>query len=644
MSQEGASLDPKTDLLGCLDELERRGVLLAIDAHLGRVLQRLDPKGSVLVPLAGAFASHAVQTGHVCLDLNAVVETPLFDDHEVLVQVDWPSVAEWKEALGHSSLVGVPGQAELEPLIRDPRGRVYLQRYAQYQTELARAIRARLRTRSVDESKLAARLASLWNLDTRSTDDLQPIAAALAARNHLTLISGGPGTGKTTTVAKVLLLLKDQAELAGRELRFMLLAPTGKAAQRLSSALNEGLVRAGASAEVVAALSNAATTIHRALGYNRRTPTRFFYNRKRPLPADVVIVDEASMIDLALMAKLFDAVDPDASLILLGDKDQLSSVEAGAIFGDIYNEQADHSYSSGVLKYLERLGISLSPGSHSHETSTDANGDSMRVADCMVHLQKSHRYREDGGIGRLAKAVREGRVDALERALEDPDLRWLSARTEFTRKKQLHESPLIEAALQRYEPFARAQTTEERVELFKAFRVLCALRKGPRGVEGFNAALELALTRRGLLQTQEKFYRGRPILITENDYQLGLFNGDIGILELDGYGRCFAVFEDKTGLRRIGIARLPAHETVFAMTVHKSQGSEFDEVMLVLPDEPAPVVTRELLYTGITRARSRVVLCASQAVLEYSAAHRVQRASGLREEIWCENPATDPAR
>jgi exodeoxyribonuclease V alpha subunit len=624
-----------------LARLQTCGALFSIDADFGRLLLRLDPGGPGVVPLLGALASHAVQTGHVCLSLSTL-EAQVLDGTDTVVELSWPPRATLDEALAQSSLVGHDAAAsELRPLIRDDDGRIFLQRYAAYQARLVAQLKRRQKTvAGVDEALLEVGLERLFGpLDaTAVEEDQQRLACALSVRNHFTVISGGPGTGKTTTVAKVLLLLREQATAGGgAPLTFALLAPTGKAAQRLGAALLEGLERAGASEAESARAAVSATTIHRALGFNRRSPTRFLHDAQRPLAADVVVVDEASMVDLALMTKLVEAVAPDARLILLGDKDQLASVEAGAIFGDIFNPSDAHRHSPSTEAFERRVGA-LQKGAENTRPAGPpavlATSEPLPIVDCTVGLTRSYRYAADSGIGRLAVAVRRGDADAIEAALTDDSARRLG-RTLVEPQARAHDPQLLEALVQGYTAYAKASSAEARLAELKAFRVLCATRRGPRGVEGLNRAIEAALSERGLLAVEQPFYSGRPLIITENDYGQSLFNGDIGVVAFDeNRGRSVAVFEHATGHRTVPVSRLPAHETVFAMTVHKSQGSEFDQVLLILPETPSAVLSRELLYTGITRARRTILVSAPTPVLQYAAGRQLERHSGLRDALW----------
>lgn len=627
-----------------LQELFERGALQAIDCALGRALLDLSPSEPPFVGLTAALTSRAVQTGHVCLDLPHFLTQPLLDREGAPIPVTWPELDVWRAALASSAWVATstdfyvtPGAAPpSRPLLMDTRSRVYLQRYADYQRRLVERLKDLSRAAvEFDEHTLADGLARYFP-QTSSEFDEQRFAALLAVRNRFTLISGGPGTGKTTTVARILLLLQEQAAAAPRPpLRLLLLAPTGKAAQRLSDALKQSLEKLGVSDELRAAMPEQASTIHRALGYSRRTPTRFRHHREHPLSADVVLVDESSMVDLALMTKLVEAVPEDARLILLGDKDQLASVEAGAIFGDLFNADAPLVYTESVAALAERLASagkvntgSTPPGGVSGVASAP---DAHPMRDVTVHLTRSFRYDPDSGIGRLARGLREVDFEGVERALgtsdSDQGTRWVSDDGAF-------ETALRQAVLQGFRSYSEARTPEDRLSALESFRLLCAHRSGPRGVEGLNRLAETVLVELGL-EPETGAYPGRPILITQNDYQLELFNGDVGVIERDPErDRLVAHFRGARGMRRVPVSRLPAHETVFAMTVHKSQGSEFEHVAFVLPERPSPVFSRELFYTGVTRARSRLSVFGSREVLRSGLESPIHRSSGLLDALW----------
>jgi exodeoxyribonuclease V alpha subunit len=434
----------------------------------------------------------------------------------------------------------------------------------------------------------------------------------------LTLISGGPGTGKTTTVVALL------ASLLAAEpgLRIALAAPTGKAAARLIEALNS---RAGSlPAELSARLPAQAHTVHRLLGVTPE-PGRFRHHAANPLPVDVLVVDEASMLDLALATRLVEAVPPDARLILLGDKDQLAAVEAGAVFAEL---SASPALSPACVARLAALTGTPAAAINPPATAPGA------LADCVVWLTESHRFAGDSGIGRLAALIREGRGGAAVECLAggDPALGWLQDDPAAREAMQIGYHPYLQAL--------RAGNADPAAlfAAFDAFRVLCPLRDGPRGVEAVNERLtrwlRATLTHPLDPGPLSPWFPGRPVMVLRNDPTLGLFNGDIGLALPDAAGELQVHFPAAGGgWRALPPLRLPEHETALAMTVHKSQGSEFREVLVLLPEQPVRVMSRELLYTAVTRARERATLAGPAAVIEAACATPTRRYSGLADRL-----------
>ena len=614
-------------MTSALEQLVELGELSVFDRELALALGEIAEEKSAAVLLGAAFASAAVQAGHTCVDLGRLAERQFKDDEgEPIAGLELPGRDVWLRALLLSDLV-MAADAPPDPprpLVLDARGRLYLNRYFAYETELAAGLlsQAAAASEALEKEALVASLARLFPAeDTRGA--LQRVAALVFLRRRLTVISGGPGTGKTYTVAKALVLLQEQAQAAGRPLyQVLLTAPTGKAAQRLGDAIRDNLAKLGVDPAKLG-IPTQASTLHRALGYQPRTPTRFRRNARHPLPEDVVVVDEASMVDLALMTKLVGAVRPDARLLLLGDKDQLASVEAGAILADIY-AGAGQGVSRALVRELgEFAGVPLLEASARPEPG---------LHDGMVHLTESHRFDDDGGIAALARAVNAG----------DPgEVLALLARggsvslVPVADRRGLEQSlgPLVAERL----GDLREGSPEERLARLDGFRVLAAHRRGSFGVEGLNAFVAAELGRREKLEPRGAFYDGRPVIVVANDYDVGLYNGDVGVLAPPAPGaapRAWFRGERPGKMRDFSPARLPRHETAFALSVHKSQGSEFAEVAFVLPERPSPVLTRELVYTAITRARTRVTIFGSAAVLRHAVTTRVERASGLAERLW----------
>lgn len=509
--------------------------------------------------LAGRV-SGALQAGHSCLPLSA-------GDQEFL-------------AANH--LVSDGGRT---PLVLHS-GRLYLHRYYRYETRLAAQIRA-MAALAFAPGRAEPLFTTYFSKD-ESTTDWQKEAAKVAVRKALTIICGGPGTGKTTAVVKILAILLQAAE-GDRLPEVALAAPTGKAAMRLSESVGSSMQRLDLPENIRKALPTTASTLHRLLGVRRNSP-QFRHNRENPMAWDVVVVDEASMVDLAMMSKLVDGLKPGARLILLGDKDQLASVESGAVLGDCIG-------------------------------SLPAN---------TVELQKTYRF--DTNIKELATAINRADSDTAWDLLAAPEKANIT----------LHGADSIDFIDSITHPYARFMAAvyrpgnpdlREIFQLFNSFRVLCGVHYGNRGVETINRRVELALARRGFFCRPDAWYPGRPVLITRNDYGLDLYNGDIGICLPDrDSGDLQVWFERADGSPRgYSPHRLPRCETVFAMTIHKSQGSEFDEVVVILPEEDNRILSRELIYTAVTRAKKSVRLAAEKQVLRLALSRNIVRYSGLAD-------------
>lgn len=603
--------------------LSQSGECSSLDVQFAKSVAGLVETTNDMTLAALALVSQRTRAGHVCLDLAALsisaVPNPCVEP-----TLNFPDLGSWRAALGQSGLVGDGSDAT--PLVMDARGRLYLRRYWEHERCLMELVKQRLRPLEarLDAAALSASAARLFGAPGAQRDE-QRIAAELAALRRLVVISGGPGTGKTSTVVKLAALLVEHAAELGRQ-RFdvLLLAPTGKAAQRLSEAVKERKAQLACSDAVRAAIPEAASTIHRALGSVRGSTQRFVHGTERPLRADAVIVDEASMIDVALMRRLLEAVRPEAHLVLIGDRHQLLSVQAGSVLGDLCGLSAVKGYSPELVAQAREI--------FGDELPLAGDAPHPPMADSVVELTRSFRFRPGGGIGTLSGAVRRGDARAaLELLRDDPSGEVaLCAAPDPAREFRAQ-------ALGAYSAFARESDPARALAAFDRFRVLCAHRVGPAGVEAHNRAVQRTLEVEGLLAPGGRFYVHRPILIEENEYPLELYNGDVGVILPDPKlgGAPSAFFRGGGGsLRAVGPARLPAHATAFAMSVHKSQGSEFDEIAVVLPDKNSPLLSRELLYTAITRARRRVVLYGSESAVAAAIERRIERASGLGDALW----------
>ncbi len=599
-----------------LNQMLAARVLRPIDVQVAHLLLRLSGGTSPELAIVGALASWAIGQGHTCLPLSAVSDRLSEVGLDGSLFID-PGVV--RAALLATSVVGRPG--DHCPLILDDADRLYLLRFFRYEEAIALALRERVQGIEVIPTEPAlALLAELFLpvAEKQETIDWQRTAAALALLKRFVVISGGPGTGKTYTVARILAAL---AALAPEKLRVGLAAPTGKAALRLQESIRTA--KATLPPQWVDAIPDQALTLHRLLGF-RSSPLGFIHNSTNPLHLDLLILDEASMIDVPLMAAMLAALPSSCRVILLGDRDQLASVEAGNLFGDICGN-GDCGWSTALTTYLRPLTGSTYASSLSPEAKPDT------IADAIVLLQSSHRFQEQGGIGALSRAVKSGRGEALEAVLRQsyPDL-------QVVEQVGLTHSPWLREQLERFfTPLFTATSAQAALRELGQRRILCALREGVSGVEGINRLAESIFRRRGLIGAGEHCYPGMPIIILRNDYTQNLFNGDTGIVWPDSQGLIQAWFPhpDDDTIRPISLARLPPWQTSYAITVHKSQGSEFGEILLLLPHEDVPVLSRELLYTGITRAREALVVYGRKELLLRAIERRVVRYSGLSEQL-----------
>ena len=667
-----ASLPAEPGLEQVLHQLQQwveGGWLRALDRALVQFLLDMQPDAEPLVLLAAALTSHQLGHGHVCLDLADTLSNPDSslslppEGQQAGHAVQLPSellrsvrLGRWVELLAGSLLVeqAAAGQGE-RPLVLQGQ-RLYLRRYWNYERQVAAALQQRLATPLPLPDNLPAQLNRLFS-DSQQHPDWQKLACALAARGAFSIITGGPGTGKTTTVVRLLGLLQGPAVAAGQPLRIHLAAPTGKAAARLTESIGKQVGSLQVDAAVHEHIPREVTTLHRLLGSLPDT-RRFRHHAGNPLALDVLVVDEASMIDLEMMACLLAALPSRARLILLGDKDQLASVEAGAVLGDLCRDAEAGCYSPETRHWLEEV---------SGQSLADSGlqpGDAQRhpLAQQTVMLRHSHRFGASSGIGQLARAVNRAEPAAARQILADrgyADVHQHSLSGErdpaWTQlvlgSDQLPGYAGYLRLLQERRPSAQQGAddpvwehwAQQVLHAFDECRVLCAVRKGAWGVEGVNQQIAGLLHRRGLLPEPGGWYEGRPVLVTRNDYSLGLMNGDIGIAlrvrepalqpgeqEKLMLRVAFPRNDGSGGIRFVLPSRLSDVDTVFAMTVHKSQGSEFAHALLVLPGSSSPLLTKELVYTAITRASRQFSLLETRAgIFEMAVAQPVRRVSGL---------------
>jgi len=640
-----------------------QGLLRHIDSALATQLLRLDAHASPALLVAAAVLAQMEGRGHTCLPLADLCQPPVallgwpaaavegaqglqaLWAHLPAARVDWQTVlhghaqgACLRDAnapdQGQPLVLGGPADAPL----------LYLRRYAGYERRVGQGLLQRAgEPPAVHEAPAREWLDRFFAPtpeDPRATD-WQKVACAVALRARLSVITGGPGTGKTYTAARLLALLLALHEGCS-PLRVALAAPTGKAAARLKQSIDDALTRlpvpadTGLDLNALIARMGPARTLHSLLG--ARPDTRQFrHHAANPLDVDVLIVDEASMVHLEMMDALLQALPPTARLILLGDKDQLASVEAGAVLGDLCRDAAAGRYSAATARFVQAVtGQTLA-------ADVVVPDPAPVLAQQTIMLRHSRRFQ--GAIGQLALAVNRGDAVAARAwagAVSERDGMALQAATPQAvcalalgasgQPSYADFLRLVQAGPTQQDAQAHARWVSSVLQAFERFRILCAVRQGEWGTEGLNAAVQKALAGQGLIHPQGDWFAGRPVMVTRNDAQLGVFNGDVGVVMPSLEGRLKVWFLDGQLLRSVSVMRLPHVETAWAMTVHKSQGSEFEHTALVLPPGGAEVLSRELVYTGITRARQQFTLIEAETGLLEAAIHRPGvRASGLRQ-------------
>ncbi|ALK97811.1 exodeoxyribonuclease V subunit alpha [Massilia sp. WF1] len=633
-----------------VERLTEAGELRRLSGAFARFIASLGLAPGPLL-LASLVLSELEGRGHSCLLLSDLAE-----DAAALLGLpaeEWTELAAaikplpkntrgWITQLAGCEQVWQAGEFDYgQPLVLDG-DRFYLRRYWRDETLVAKSVSARARERQAVDAPAVRTWLDLLFASQRAAEkpDWQKLACAIALRGRMAIITGGPGTGKTYTVARLLALLFATAPDAARQ-RIALAAPTGKAAARLKQSIDKALgeladkVDGKLPLRELTARMGAARTLHSLLGA-RPDSRAFAHHRGNPLDVDVLIVDEASMVHLEMMASLLDALPPSATLILLGDKDQLASVEAGAVLGDLCHDAQSGNYDEATVTFVREASGEEIPPEYVH-----AGG---ALAQQTVMLRHSRRF--GGPIGQLALAVNAGDVEGAAAVLRARGAQEVEAAHALRWIEHAQQPHAIGLALEGYRPYLRLlgegprEAHEEWVravlQRFEAFRILCAVREGEWGVEGLNTAIEQRLDQVGLIRRSGDWYVGRPVMVTRNDYATNVFNGDIGLTLPDparpGSLRVWFLEGDK--VRSVLATRLRHVETAYAMTVHKSQGSEFAHTVLALPKEGGAVLARELVYTGITRAsREFTLLTPAPGVLGEAIARRTHRASGLRGMI-----------
>ena len=655
--------------------MERLAIRFAeIDIHLGKLIAKLSRSATDELRLAAEIASFSTREGNTCFALKDFAGKVIVDEKRQR-QIILPALEKWDAELKQSSCVGKPH--EFKPLILDDKQRLYLHRYWSYENELADFIKARLaggsslplmgnRHHSLSPcplpegestiyymKKIRKALAKIFPSNASGVItkkvDWQKVAAVLVIFKNFVVISGSPGTGKTTTVARIIAVL---AELSpDTPLRIALAAPTGKAAFRLETAIKDATEAINCDETIKKHIPSRAVTIHRLLGIGDDISAPK-YNQKNHLPYDVIFIDEASMIDLPLMVKLTRAVAPKTKLILLGDKHQLASVEPGSVFGDITTSERENVFSPSLTTLISSCtggnygeaenttvgAVSLPPSgfSEEHAVPVDDGETKSPIAENIIELKDNYRFGANHPVGTLGLLVNAGKANkaiTLLKELSAPPLKWVDTSDIATFATTFKSSVLN--SMRPYLNALKANAAPNILfALFAEFRVLCVVKNGPFGVNSINERIIAILKEEKYITNRSnELFHGCPIIISKNDYQQNLFNGDIGIVLFDDEAndlRAYFRHADRN-MRAINPQLLSSYETAFAMTTHKSQGSEFEKMMFLLPEIDSPLLTREIIYTGITRIKKELEIWGTENIFAAAVTKRISRTSALRE-------------
>ncbi|MEI7533937.1 MAG: exodeoxyribonuclease V subunit alpha [Verrucomicrobiae bacterium] len=597
-----------------------------LDRHFAALMQKFSGKDCPELILAAALVSRRLAEGHSCFSLGELAgQTFPASPAENVSPLKLPTLASWEKILRATPVVGDPGAST--SLILDAAGRLYLQRYWKYERTVAEEILKRRQQPpfALDAKAVVTSLEKLFSASTNK-NNWQKVAAFAALRQRFSVIIGGPGTGKTWTVARLLALLLEQP--GGESLRVKLAAPTGKAAARLQEALASSIASLACSEAVKTRLlaKDLTTTIHRLLGTIPRS-AKFRHDAKNPLPVDVLVVDEASMVSLPLMAKLLPALKPDARLVLVGDQNQLPPVDAGNVLADLCRAAAINGFREPFCNDYDQCG-----GEALVEKNFLA---SEGLADTVIQLQTNYRSGEMSALNEINVTVNSGNADAAMKLLQQTNAAALAWQP--LPSAELLKTALSEAVVSHYGDVLKSASPAAALAALGKFRILCAVREGPFGTEAINILVEEILAEAGFIapdKIKSGSYAGKPLMVTANHYALKLFNGDTGVIWRDGEFSSLVYFPDEAGgIHAIARERLAEHEPVYALTIHKSQGSEFDHVLLVLPEKISQVLTRQLFYTGLTRARKSVHILAPENILRAAIATQLQRSSGLTDAL-----------
>ena len=598
-----------------------------IDLWFGQKITETDARKEPVILITAALISRLSRQGDACLNLKAYADKSdaLYGEKNNDARPFlFPKIEKWLQILNTSPCVGKP--KEYKPLILD-KNKLYMYKFWLYQKKIAKYLKSANKHPNEPYNINAAKqtFARIFNIKEKKSYPII-LAAASALLKKITVITGGPGTGKTAAVADILaaLINIETIQNPNKEITIALAAPTGKAAARLKESMAKIKTDKKYDKKILSVIPETSYTIHRLLKPNSDF-SAYMRNKTNPLNFDIIVIDEASMIDIKLMTALIEAIDKNTKVIMLGDKNQLASVEPGAVLADICGDNKAKNFSKNFISHVKQI-TDVHPADLKHLQIQ------KNAFDNIIEFKTDFRFNKKSGIKKLSDLVNAQKAqEALNYLKKESkkDIKFIAVK----KTADLH-SQVQKAVLTRYKNYLKSEQPENCIKLFNQFKILCAVKKGAYGTESINTATEKILREKKLISLKTEWYHKRPLLITKNDYQTNLFNGDAAIVFNTDGNIPYAVLSDNNGkIKKIACSNLAYYQTAYAVTVHKSQGSEFDNVMLILPNAKSPVLTKELIYTAITRAKKSVTILGTEEIFIYSVQKKTKRASGLKKEL-----------